>query len=58
MKTKNLTNSKNTDSTVQQKDKKALNEKTASEFGLSIALGVITIILLAATAYYGFIGGF
>lgn len=44
-----------TESTTQQKSKDALNQETAVEFGLGIALGVITIILAATTAYFGLI---
>ncbi|MCC5638414.1 hypothetical protein LC593_21755 [Nostoc sp. CHAB 5844] len=55
MQTENITSSKNTESTIQQENKQELNQKTAVQFSLSIALGVITIILGAATAYYGLI---
>ncbi len=56
MKTGNPPTSQNTESTTRQENKEALNRETATEFGLGIALGVITIILAAATAYFGLIG--
>lgn len=54
MKTENTPTQK-TKYTTQQKSKEELNQETAVEFGLGIALGVITIILAAATAYFGLI---
>ncbi|MEJ1934700.1 hypothetical protein WDZ92_31255 [Nostoc sp. NIES-2111] len=55
MKTENLPTSQNTESSTQHTTKAALNKETATEFGLGIALGIITIILIAATAYFGLI---
>ncbi|BCL33749.1 hypothetical protein [Nostoc sp. MS1] len=55
MKTENLPTSQNTESSTQNKSKEELNQETATEFGLGIALGVITIFLVAATAYFGLI---
>jgi len=55
MKTENPPTSHNTQSPTQQKSKEALNQETAVEFGLGIALGIITIILAVATAYFGLI---
>lgn len=54
MKTENPP-AQNTESPTQHKSKDELNQETAVEFGLGIALGVITIILAAATAYFGLI---
>jgi hypothetical protein len=56
MKTENPPTSQNTQSSTQHESKEELNQKTAAEFGLATALGVITIILIAATAYFGLIG--
>jgi hypothetical protein len=57
MNTQNPTNSSNSGSTPQQQEsKEALNKKTSVQFGLSLSLGVITIILVAVTAYYGLVG--
>lgn len=55
MKTDNITSSNNTETAIRHESKEELNQKTAIEFGLAIALGVITIILCAVTAYYGLI---
>jgi len=55
MKTENITSSNNIESSIQSEKKEELNQKTAVQFSLSIALGIITIILCAVTAYYGLI---
>jgi hypothetical protein len=55
MNTESFKSSKSTESAMQHESKEELNQKTAAQFGLSIALGVITIILVAATAYFGLI---
>jgi cobalamin biosynthesis Mg chelatase CobN len=39
----------------QSESKKELNQKTSVEFSVSVVLGVLLIILLAATAYYGIV---
>jgi hypothetical protein len=52
----NVSNSSNTErTTLEGGSKEALNQKTSVQFLLSTSLGVITIILVAATAYYGLI---
>jgi hypothetical protein len=52
----NLSNSNNTErTTLEGGSKEALNQKTSVQFILSTSLGVITIILVAASAYYGLI---
>jgi len=57
MNTQSPTNSNNSGSTFQeQESKEALDKKTSVQFGLSLSLGIITIILVAATAYYGLVG--
>ncbi|MFN6488226.1 MULTISPECIES: hypothetical protein [unclassified Nostoc] len=57
MKTNNVTNSNNTErTTIEGGSKEALNQKTSVQFLLSTSLGVITIILVAVSAYYGLIG--
>ncbi|MBW4561019.1 MAG: hypothetical protein KME32_07630 [Mojavia pulchra JT2-VF2] len=56
MTTEKATNPKNVSTTSQQREsKQELNQKTSVQFSLSIALGIITILLLAATSYYGLI---
>ncbi|HYX14309.1 MAG TPA: hypothetical protein VE944_08060 [Nostoc sp.] len=56
MKTDNVTNSNNTErTTLEGGSKEALNKKTSAQFLLSTALGVLTIIIAAASAYYGLI---
>ncbi|MCC5659990.1 hypothetical protein LC608_24030 [Nostoc sp. XA010] len=56
MNTDNVTNSNNTErTTLEGGSKEALNKKTSAQFLLSISLGVITIIIAAASAYYGLI---
>ncbi|MBN3873957.1 MAG: hypothetical protein HWQ23_27915 [Nostoc sp. JL33] len=56
MKSDNVTNSNNTErTTLEGGSKEALNKKTSEQFLLSIALGVITILIAAASAYYGLI---
>ncbi|MFN6525520.1 hypothetical protein [Nostoc sp. ChiSLP03a] len=56
MKTDNITNSNNTErTTLEGGSKEALNQKTSIQFILSITLGVLTIVLVAASAYYGLI---
>ncbi|WP_179198033.1 hypothetical protein [Nostoc sp. T09] len=39
----------------QSESKKELNQKTSVEFSVSILLGVVVIVLVAATAYYGLV---
>ncbi|MDZ8054766.1 MAG: hypothetical protein RMX63_25465 [Aulosira sp. ZfuCHP01] len=39
----------------QTESKKELNQKTSVEFSTSVVLGVLIIVLLAATAYYGLV---
>jgi hypothetical protein len=52
----NVSNSNNTErTTLEGGSKEDLNQKTSVQFLLSTSLGVITIILVAATAYYGLI---
>jgi hypothetical protein len=52
----NVSNSSNIErTTLEGGSKEALNQKTSVQFLLSTSLGVITIILVAATAYYGLI---
>ncbi|MGV0105288.1 High light inducible protein [Nostoc sp. DSM 114160] len=56
MKTDNVSNSNNTErTTLEGGSKEALNQKTSIQFLLSITLGVLTIVLVAASAYYGLI---
>ena len=56
MKTNNVSNSNNTErTTLEGGSKEALNKKTSVQFILSTTLGVITILLAAASAYYGLI---
>ncbi|MDZ7969359.1 MAG: hypothetical protein RM368_31180 [Nostoc sp. DedSLP03] len=56
MKTDNITNSNNTEqTTLEGESKEVLNQKTSIQFLLSITLGVLTIVLVAASAYYGLI---
>jgi hypothetical protein len=56
MNTENVTNSNNTErTTLEGGSKEALNKKTSAQFLLSTSLGVITIILAAASAYFGLI---
>ncbi|YAG06362.1 High light inducible protein [Nostoc sp. DSM 114167] len=56
MKTENITNSNNIErTTLEGGSKEALNQKTSIQFLLSITLGVLTIVLVAASAYYGLI---
>ncbi|BAY08824.1 hypothetical protein [Calothrix sp. NIES-2098] len=39
----------------QGESKKELNQKTSVEFSVSVVLGVLLIIVLAATAYFGLV---
>jgi hypothetical protein len=56
MTTDKATNSNNAVSTSNQSEsKQELNEKTSIQFGISITVGVLTIILVAASAYFGII---
>lgn len=56
MNTENKTNYPNISANSQPYEtKEELNKKAPFEFGLSVALGVITIILIAATSYLGLI---
>ncbi|WP_445633935.1 High light inducible protein [Nostoc sp. DSM 114161] len=56
MKSENVTNSNNTEgTTLEGGSKEALNQKTSIQFLLSTTLVVVTIVLVAATAYYGLI---
>jgi hypothetical protein len=56
MNTENQTNSPNISANSQPYEtKEELNKKAPFEFGLSVALGVITIILIAATSYLGLV---
>ncbi|GAX42301.1 hypothetical protein NIES4075_33020 [Tolypothrix sp. NIES-4075] len=56
MNTENQTNSPNISANSQPyESKEELNERAPTEFGLSVTLGVITILLIAATAYLGLI---
>ncbi|MBE8987576.1 hypothetical protein [Nostoc sp. LEGE 12450] len=56
MNTDKITDSKNTErTTLEGGSKEALNQKTSVQFILSTSLGVLTIILVAASAYYGLI---
>ncbi|MDZ8035986.1 hypothetical protein [Nostoc sp. DedSLP04] len=56
MKADNINNSNNTErTTLEGGSKEALNQKTSIQFVLSITLGVLTIVLVAASAYYGLI---
>jgi hypothetical protein len=51
-----ITDSNNTErTTLEGGSKEALNQKTSVQFILSTSLGVLTIILVAASAYYGLI---
>lgn len=55
MNTEKTQNSQNIASANPQhsESKKELNQKTSVEFSVSVVLGVVLIILLAATAYFG-----
>ncbi|QIR35493.1 hypothetical protein HCG51_01155 [Tolypothrix sp. PCC 7910] len=55
--TTDKTNTQNIASTNSQsgESKKELNQKTSVEFSLSLVLGILFIILAAATAYYGLV---
>ncbi len=56
MNTDKITDSNNTErTTIEGGSKEALNQKTSVQFILSTSLGVLTIILVAASAYYGLI---
>jgi F0F1-type ATP synthase assembly protein I len=56
MKTDSTTNPNNKMSTSeQQESKETLNRKTSVEFVTSVTIGVVVIILIAATAYFGII---
>ncbi|BAY78128.1 hypothetical protein NIES25_45980 [Nostoc linckia NIES-25] len=56
MKSENVTNPNNTEgTTLEGGSKEALNQKTSVQFLLSTTLVVVTIVLVAATAYYGLI---
>ena len=50
------TNSNNIEPTPEQRESGlTLAQKPSQQFGLSILLGILTILLLAATYYYGII---
>ncbi|MBD2200332.1 MULTISPECIES: hypothetical protein [Calothrix] len=51
-KTKNPRNITSSNS-QETESKKELNQKTSVEFSVSVVLGVLIIILAAATAYFG-----
>ncbi|BAZ19870.1 hypothetical protein NIES4073_07430 [Kalymmatonema gypsitolerans NIES-4073] len=55
MTTDKATNSNNAVSTSQHESKDELNKKTSVQFGISVTVGVLTIILVAASAYFGII---
>ena len=56
MTTNKPTNSNNTVSTSQEgESKQELNKKTSVQFGISVTVGVLTILLVAASAYFGII---
>jgi F0F1-type ATP synthase assembly protein I len=57
MTTEKTKNSQNMASATSQQSesKKELNQKTSVEFSVSVVLGVLIIVLLAATAYYGIV---
>ncbi|WP_332987482.1 hypothetical protein [Scytonema sp. PRP1] len=55
MTTNKATNSNNTVSTSQHESKEELNKKTSVQFVTSVTIGVLTIILVAASAYFGII---
>ncbi|WP_017317418.1 hypothetical protein [Mastigocladopsis repens] len=56
MTTNKSTNSNNAVSTSEQREsKQELNQKTSVQFVISVTIGVLTIILVAASAYFGII---
>ncbi|WP_166482521.1 hypothetical protein [Scytonema sp. UIC 10036] len=55
MTTNKATNSNNTVSRSEEQNKEALNKKTSVQFVTSATIGVLVIILLAASAYFGII---
>ncbi|KAF3890312.1 MULTISPECIES: hypothetical protein [Nostocales] len=55
MTTNKTTNSNNTISQSEGQNKEALNQKTSVQFVTSATIGVLVIILLAASAYFGII---
>jgi hypothetical protein len=56
MNTDKITDSNNTErTTLEGGSKEALNQKTSVQFILSTSLRLLTIILVAASAYYGLI---
>jgi uncharacterized membrane protein len=57
MTTEKAKNSKNIASATsgQSESKKELNQKTSVEFSVSILIGIVVIVLVAATAYYGLV---
>ncbi len=56
MNTENKANSNNiSPNSAQPETKEELNERAPTEFGLSVTLGVLTILIIAASAYFGFV---
>ena len=56
MNTENKANSNNiSPNSAQPETKEELNERAPTEFGLSVILGVLTILIIAASAYFGFV---
>lgn len=56
MKSDNVTNPNNTDrTTLEGGSKEVLNQKTSLQFIISTTLVVITILIVAATAYNGLV---
>ncbi|MDZ8107565.1 MAG: hypothetical protein RM338_18360 [Nostoc sp. DedQUE12a] len=56
MKSDNVTNPNNTErTTLEGGSKEALNQKTSLQFIISTTLVVITILIVAATAYNGLV---
>ncbi len=56
MKTDKATNSNNLSSQQQAKSKEARDQKTSLQFTVSIIIGVLVIIVLAAVGYYITVG--
>jgi cobalamin biosynthesis Mg chelatase CobN len=56
MTTDKSTNTNNTVSTTEQhENKQELNQKTSVQFVTSVTVGVLLIILVAASAYFGIV---
>jgi hypothetical protein len=45
----------NPNQTQKSSDKEALDKKTSAQFTISIIVGVLVILLIAASSYYGLI---